>query len=91
MLIPHTEGVTEYTTCAGLLTTSSSVWPETALFQIAANGVSLNKLVIGKPATASDASNGYIDPSTLSSCVSQAAAQGWSTSQSPSLLVESTL
>ena len=81
--------MTEYTTCAGLLTTSTSAWPETALFQIAANGVSLNKLVIGKPATASDASNGYIDPSTLASCVSQAAAQGWSKSSSSLLLAES--
>ncbi|KAH0832271.1 hypothetical protein J3R83DRAFT_13264 [Lanmaoa asiatica] len=74
--IPYS-GATEYTTCAGLLTASSSAWPETALFQISANGVSLDKLVIGKPGTTSDASNGYIDPSTLASCVSEAAAKGW--------------
>lgn len=72
-----TEGTTEYTTCAGLLTASSSSWPNTALFQIAASGVSENKLVIGKPATAADASNGYVAPSTLATCVSQAAAKGW--------------
>lgn len=72
-----TEGTSEYTTCSGLLTASTSAWPETALFQIAANGVTLDKLLIGKPATTSDASNGYIDPSTLASCVSQAASQGW--------------
>ncbi|KAG9310473.1 glycoside hydrolase family 18 protein [Chiua virens] len=42
----YNQGATEYTTCAGLLTTSSSAWPETALFQIAANGVSLDKLAI---------------------------------------------
>lgn len=72
------EGTSEYTTCAGLLTASSSAWPQTALFQIAANGVPLSKLVIGKPGTTSDASNGYIDPTTLAGCVAQAKGQGWS-------------
>ena len=76
------EGATEYTTCAGLLTASSSTWPETALFQIAANGVALDKLVIGKPGTSADASNGYIDPSMLATCVAEAAAQGWGKSES---------
>ncbi|EPQ56341.1 glycoside hydrolase [Gloeophyllum trabeum ATCC 11539] len=74
----YNQGTSEYTTCAGLLTTSSSTWPQSALFQIAANGVSLNKLVIGKPATTGDANNGYIDPSTLATCVQQAKNQGWS-------------
>lgn len=73
-----TEGASEYTTCSGLLTASTSAWPQTALFQIVANGVALDKVVIGKPAMASDASNGYIDPSTLASCVSQAATKSWS-------------
>ncbi|CAL1715059.1 unnamed protein product [Somion occarium] len=73
----YNQGSTEYTTCAGLLTSSSSVWPKTALFQIAASGVPLNKLVIGKPATAGDASNGFIAPATLAGCVSQAKNQGW--------------
>ncbi|KAJ6453722.1 glycoside hydrolase [Mycena sanguinolenta] len=74
----YNQGVTEYTTCDGLLTTSSSMWPESAVFQIAANGVPLNKLVIGKPATTSDAGSGYMDPATLSTCLVQAAAKGWS-------------
>ncbi|KZP18067.1 glycoside hydrolase family 18 protein [Athelia psychrophila] len=73
----YNQGSTEYTTCAGLLTTSSSSWPNTALFQIAASGVSENKLVIGKPATANDATNGYVSSATLATCVSQAAAKGW--------------
>lgn len=71
------EGSTEYTTCAGLLTASSSQWPQSALFQIAASGVPLNKLVIGKPGTSGDASNGFMSTSLLASCVSQAKAQGW--------------
>ncbi|VDC05090.1 unnamed protein product [Peniophora sp. CBMAI 1063] len=74
----YNQGTSEYTTCAGLLTSSGGAWPQTSLFEIAASGVSLNKLVIGKPATAGDASNGYIAPATLAGCVSQAKAKGWS-------------
>lgn len=72
------EGVSEYTTCANLLTTSSNTWPKSAVFQIAANGVPLSKIVIGKPATASDANNGFMSTSTLASCLQQAKNQGWS-------------
>ncbi|KAF7976283.1 hypothetical protein HWV62_7184 [Athelia sp. TMB] len=74
----YNQGSTEYTTCAGLLTTSSSSWPKTALFQIAASGVPENKLVIGKPGSSGDASNGYVAPATLATCVAQAKAKGWS-------------
>ncbi|KAF8825698.1 hypothetical protein HHX47_DHR6000049 [Lentinula edodes] len=74
----YNQGTSEYTTCAGLLTASSSTWPESALFQIAANGVTLDKLVIGKPATTGDeTSGGYIDPATLATCVEEAKAEGW--------------
>ncbi|KAL0953846.1 hypothetical protein HGRIS_005022 [Hohenbuehelia grisea] len=73
----YNQGSSEYTTCAGLLTTSSSTWPKSALFQIAASGVPLSKLVIGKPAVAGDASNGFVSTSTLASCLQQAKNQGW--------------
>ncbi|KAF5350237.1 hypothetical protein D9758_007838 [Tetrapyrgos nigripes] len=74
----YNQGTTEYTTCDGLLTTSSATWPNSALFQIASNsGVPLDKLVIGKPATSGDANNGFIDPSTLATCANQAKSQGW--------------
>ncbi|KAJ7765495.1 glycoside hydrolase family 18 protein [Mycena maculata] len=73
----YNQGATEYTTCAGLLTESSSTWPETALFQIAASGVPLDKLVIGKPGTSSEASNGFMSASTLATCLQTAKAQGW--------------
>ncbi|KXN83991.1 hypothetical protein AN958_00638 [Leucoagaricus sp. SymC.cos] len=73
----YNQGVNEYTTCHNLLTTSSSTWPQSALFQIAANGVPLSKLVIGKPATAGDAGSGFISTSTLASCVRQAKNKGW--------------
>ena len=73
----YLEGPSEYTTCANLLTTSSDQWPQTALFQIASNGVPLDKLVIGKPATPNDASTGYMTISMLTSCLNQAKHQGW--------------
>ncbi|PBK99462.1 glycoside hydrolase [Armillaria gallica] len=73
----YNQGATEYTTCTGLLTTSSSTWPKTALFQIANSGVPLAKLVIGKPATASDASSGSMTTSTLATCLQTAKNQGW--------------
>ena len=66
-----------YTDCAGLLTSSGGAFPGSSLFEIPKNGIPLNKLVIGKPATAADASNGFMDPATLGSCVKQAKAKGW--------------
>ena len=75
------EGATEYTTCSNLLRSSSSAWPNTSVFQIAANGVDLSKIVIGKPATAGDAGSGFMDTSTLASCLSQGKNKGWSKCQ----------
>ena len=66
-----------YGDCAGLLTSSGGAFPGSSLFEIPKNGIPLNKLVIGKPATAADASNGFMDPATLGSCVKQAKAKGW--------------
>ncbi|KAG7439951.1 glycoside hydrolase family 18 protein [Guyanagaster necrorhizus] len=73
----YNQGDTEYTTCSGLLTTSSETWPQTSLFQIANSGVPLEKLVIGKPATAGDAGSGYMTTSTLATCLQDAKNQGW--------------
>ncbi|KAG1860708.1 glycoside hydrolase family 18 protein [Suillus subalutaceus] len=73
----YNQGTTEYTTCTGLLTESSTTWPDTSLFQIAAAGVSLDKLVIGKPATTADATNGYMNTTLLAQCVDTAYQQGW--------------
>ncbi|THH14722.1 hypothetical protein EW146_g5647 [Bondarzewia mesenterica] len=73
----YNQGASEYTTCTNLLTTSGGSFPGSAVFEIAANGVSLNKIVIGKPATSSDASTGYMSPATLAGCVNTAKSQGW--------------
>ncbi|KAK2459518.1 hypothetical protein APHAL10511_008460 [Amanita phalloides] len=74
----YNQGRSEYITCHGLLTNSSKNFPQTTVFEIAANGVPMSKIVIGKPATTADANNGYMDPFTMSSCLSQAKGQKWS-------------
>ncbi|OBZ73901.1 Endochitinase 4 [Grifola frondosa] len=73
----YNQGTSEYTTCDGLLNNSTGDWPNSALFQIAAAGVPLDKLVIGKPGISGDASNGFISPATLAGCVEQAKSRGW--------------
>ncbi|EIW79362.1 glycoside hydrolase family 18 protein [Coniophora puteana RWD-64-598 SS2] len=73
----YNQGTSEYTTCDGLLETSSSTFPNSALFQINKAGVPLDKIVIGKPATAGDASTGYMPAATLATCLQQAKAKSW--------------
>jgi len=73
----YNQGPTEYTTCDNMLTTSSDGWPNSAVFQIAASGVPLSKLVIGKPATEGDASNGFMSTDTFATCLAQANSKGW--------------
>ncbi|KAK2460267.1 hypothetical protein APHAL10511_007656 [Amanita phalloides] len=75
------QGATEYTTCNGLIVESSSAFPQSAAFQIAANGVLLNKIVIGKPATPNDGHSGYMNTTTLASCLSEAKSFDWSKSR----------
>ncbi|KAI1792629.1 glycoside hydrolase [Ganoderma leucocontextum] len=66
-----------YGDCQGLLHSSGGAFPGSSLFEIPKHGIPLNKLVIGKPATAADASNGYMSPAQLGTCVKQAKAKGW--------------
>ena len=66
-----------YTTCDSLINTSGGAFPGTALLEIPKNGIPLDMLVIGKPATAADASNGFMDPATLGTCVKEAKGKGW--------------
>lgn len=67
-----------YSTCTGLLTSSGGAYPGSSVFEINANGVDLNKIVIGKPASQGDAGSGYMSPITLAGCVSTAMNKGWS-------------
>jgi len=71
----------DYTTCPSLLTRSvSGTFHNTSVFEIADPknaGVDLNKIVIGKPAIPADATNGFLNLTTLSTCLSQAKAKSW--------------
>ena len=70
---------TEYTTCQGLLKKSSNAFPKSSVFEInSVAGVPLNKIVIGKPSAAFQASNGWVDFQTLATCITQAGKDGWS-------------
>lgn len=68
----------EYEDCDGLVSKSTNKYPESSLEEIARSGVPQNKLIIGKPATAADASNGLMEPSKLATCVQKAKEKGWS-------------
>ncbi|KAI5895436.1 uncharacterized protein SCHCODRAFT_02665777 [Schizophyllum commune H4-8] len=73
----NTTSFTEYTSCYSLPNTSSSTWPESALFEIITNNVDADKLVIVKPATSGDAKYEYIALETLAKCLQSAKAAGW--------------
>jgi hypothetical protein len=74
----YNQGSSGYDTCTTLLTQSGGAFPGTSLFEIINSGVTSSKLLIGKPATAAGATNtGYMAPSALATCLSQASAQGW--------------
>lgn len=44
---------------------------------VAANGVILDKIIIGKPAIAADANDGYIPTAALRTCIAQAQQGGY--------------
>ncbi|KAK2461307.1 hypothetical protein APHAL10511_006834 [Amanita phalloides] len=73
----YNQGPAEYITCSNLLYTSTSKWPNSALFQISGNGVPLSKIVVGKPAAQNDTFSGYMDPKMLAACLTQGQNRGW--------------
>ncbi|KAL7410595.1 glycoside hydrolase superfamily [Mrakia frigida] len=72
----YNQGITEYTTCDNLLHNSSSTYPGSSLFEIAAQGIPLKKLVIGKPSANDQAQNGYMSTELLKTCIDQASREG---------------
>jgi len=55
-------------------------FPHTSVGEIAAAGVPLSKIVVGKPVTAADASNGWLSGSALAGLFNQAKSDlGWNT------------
>ncbi|OCF46041.1 hypothetical protein I317_00129 [Kwoniella heveanensis CBS 569] len=91
----YNQGDGVYGDCDTLLNDSGNDWPSTSVFEINSYaGVPLNKVVIGKPLDEGAASNGFIDPSVLNTCVTEAQAKGWNagvmfwewTSSAPSIM-----
>ncbi|EJD40309.1 glycoside hydrolase [Auricularia subglabra TFB-10046 SS5] len=67
----YNQGEGVYTDCAGLMEKSADAWPGTSVMEMIANGVDGAKIVVGKPATNADASNGFMDPGPLGQCLKQ--------------------
>uniref|UniRef100_V5ER59 Glycoside hydrolase n=1 Tax=Kalmanozyma brasiliensis (strain GHG001) TaxID=1365824 RepID=V5ER59_KALBG len=77
-LIDWTYNQQNYDTCDSLIWNSGDNFPLTSLFEINKySGVPLDKLVIGKPAVAGDADNGFMKPSVLGGCLNIAVQNGW--------------
>jgi len=77
----YNQGPSCYTDYNGLFISSGAscpVFPYTAVMEIAKGGIPLTKIVVGKPVTSADASNGWISGSTLNSLFKQAGSDiGW--------------
>ena len=74
------EGANEYTDCTSIVSSSGSQFPQSSVLELAAAGIPSEKLVIGKFATVSNTTTGFMDPKTLGECVSSATQHGWSAS-----------
>ncbi|KAJ3018166.1 UNVERIFIED_CONTAM: hypothetical protein HDU68_011294 [Siphonaria sp. JEL0065] len=75
----YNQVVEAYDTCTTLLQKSIEI-QGTSLFEIAAKGVPLSKLVIGKPAAPKAAvgkNSGWMESASLAKCVLQAKGLGW--------------
>jgi chitinase len=74
----YNQGTDCYVDYDGLFTSSCSNFPGTSVSEIHAYGIPLEKIVIGKPVTSSDAGNGWVEASTLGGYFRRAASEiGW--------------
>jgi len=77
----YNQGPSCYTDYNGLFVSSGAscpVFPYTAVMEIAKGGIPLSKIVVGKPVTSADASNGWVSGSTLHTFFQQAGSSlGW--------------
>ena len=62
----YNQGTSEYLTYETLFVKAEGWSPETAVAQIAAQGIPMSKIVVGKPVSQGDVSNtGYVPQETL--------------------------
>jgi len=74
----YNQGDSKYDTCETLLYHVGGTFSGTALFEIVANGVDANKLVIGKPITRAGATNtGFMEVDDIAKCITEARKKGW--------------
>ena len=76
----YNQGANEYITYQTIFVASANWFPGTSVSEMIANGIPSEKIVVGKPSAPDQATNGYVDPATLGTFVSQAYSQlGWNT------------
>jgi hypothetical protein len=74
----YNQGASSYVSCNTLFNKAGSWFPGTSIFELNESAdIPLYKLVVGKPALSSDASNGYMSASALSECMQDAQEKGW--------------
>lgn len=75
----YNQGGKSYTHCETLLNNGTRAhFPATSIFEIHKEGnIPLDKLVIGKPATPQDATNGYLSTKGLGKCLRDGATKGY--------------
>jgi len=84
----YNQGQGMYESCTSLIDGDSSTIAGTSVEEIIKSGIPAAKLIVGKPSDSTQASNGYIDPTTLGGCVSNASTQpggvmSWQWSSAP--------
>lgn len=66
----YNQGAGYYEDCDGLFEKSPDFFKGTSVNEIAASGIPIEKIVIGKPGGPGDGNNGIMDPAAIGSCIS---------------------
>ncbi|KAJ3071240.1 hypothetical protein HDU98_005621 [Podochytrium sp. JEL0797] len=74
----YNQGNNRYDTCETLFYASGGYFSGTSVFEMVANGVPVDKIVVGKPVSPAGAANsGFMNPAELAACIRGAKADGW--------------
>jgi chitinase len=66
----YNQGQGMYEDCTSLFTGGGTTIAGTSVTEIINSGIPASKVIVGKPGSAGDASNGVMDPATLGGCIS---------------------